>query len=351
MDRPRHRTTPDIEGASTVSAQDVAREAGVSQSAVSRAFTPGSSLAADKRARIISTAERLGYRPNPLARSLLHGRSNIVGVGVGDLANPFFVQTLQLLSDALSAANLRLMLFPASNEPSLQEVLDYRIDALVLLSVSLTSRLAAECRRAGVPIVLYNRTTDQGDASCVVGDNRTGARIIAAHLLAGGHRNMAFMAGSSQASTSIEREDGFAGYLAEQGCPPPLRECGDFSFEGAMAATRRLLVRADRPDAIFCANDTMALGALTVARTEFGLDVGREISIVGYDDVPMAAWPCFSLTTYSQPANWMVAQTIKQIQTLRKRPGHHETVVCEGNLVLRGSSRPAASGKGISAAE
>jgi DNA-binding LacI/PurR family transcriptional regulator len=124
-------------------------------------------------------------------------------VGVGDLANPFFVQTLQLLSQALETANLRLMLFPAHGsqgaEPSIQEVLHYRIDALVLLSVSLSSKLAEECRRAQVPIILYNRTTGQHDASCVVGDNTTGARSIAAHLLGGGHERLAFLAGTPKA--------------------------------------------------------------------------------------------------------------------------------------------------------
>ncbi|NMN04632.1 MULTISPECIES: LacI family DNA-binding transcriptional regulator [unclassified Novosphingobium] len=326
--------------APSVTVHDVAREAGVSQSAVSRAFTPGSSLAADKRERIIAAAARLGYRPNPLARSLIRGRSGIVGVGVGNLANPFFVETLQLLSDCLDRTGLRLMLFPAQGEPSIQDVLHYRIDALVLLSVSLSSMLATECRRAGVPIILYNRTTDQRETSCVVGDNAIGARSVAAHLLAGGHQRLAFMAGSPDASTNIEREAGFTAYLAEQGHPAPLRECGHFAFDAAMAATRRLLLRPDRPDALFCANDTMALAAVTVARHEFGLDVGREISIVGYDDVPMAAWPGFALTSYSQPASLMVDETVRLIHALRQSPKSHEAVVCPGTLVIRGSSRP-----------
>ena len=166
-----------------VTAFDVAREAGVSQSAVSRAFTPGASIAADKRARILAAADRLGYRPNPLARSLLRGRSSIVGVGTGDLANPFFVRTLQLLGDTLDAAGLRLMLFPVASghaaEPSIQEILHYRIDALVLLSVTPSSELTAQCRRAAVPVIHYNRTTTAHDASSVVSDNGIGARAIA----------------------------------------------------------------------------------------------------------------------------------------------------------------------------
>jgi DNA-binding LacI/PurR family transcriptional regulator len=326
---------------------DVAREAGVSQSAVSRAFTPGASIAPDTRERIIVAAEKLGYRPNPLARSLLRGRSNIVGVGVGDLSNPFFVQTLQLLSDALDAAGLRLMLFPARGgggdarpEPSIHEILHYRIDALVLLSVSPASDLAEQCRRAQVPVIHYNRTTPARDASCVVGDNEGGARAIAAHLLAGGHRRLAFLAGTPESSTNAQREAGFANYLAEQGAEAPLRECGDYAFEASMAATRRLLTRRDRPDAIFCANDTMALAAITVARHEFGLDLGRELSIAGFDDVPMAAWPGFALTTYSQPAARMVAETLRLILTLRAAPDRHEQVVAPGALVVRGSTRP-----------
>ncbi len=330
---------------SFVTAQHVAREAGVSQSAVSRAFTPGASVAADTRARIMAAADRLGYRPNLLARSLISGRSNIVGVGVGNLANPFFVQTLELLSRTLDQAGLRLLLFPAEGnaqgEPSINEILHYRLDALVLLSVGLSSGLAEECRKAKVPVVLYNRTTQDHAASSVIGNNDVGARTIAAHLLAGGHRHIAFIAGADGSSTNIQRESAFFAYLAEQGAATPIREAGHYTIEAATAATRRLLTRRDRPDAIFCANDAMAIAAINVARHEFGLDVGREVSIVGYDDVPMAAWPAFSLTSYSQPAQRMVDETLRLIRVLREDPGRHDDVVVDGTLVVRGSSRAA----------
>ncbi|MPT49051.1 MAG: LacI family DNA-binding transcriptional regulator [Sphingobium sp.] len=326
-----------------ITAQDVAREAGVSQSAVSRAFTPGARIARDTRAHIIATAERLGYRPNLLARSLNSGRSNMVGVGVGDLNNPFFVQTLQLLSHRLDEAGLRLLLFPAETggrpEPSIHEILDYRLNALILLSVGLTSDLAEECRRAQVPIVLYNRTTTNPDASSVISDNMVGARTIAAHLLAGGHQKIAYMAGTEGSSTNAQREEAFFSHLSQQGAAMPLLEKGEFRMEAASAATRRLLARPDRPDAIFCANDVMAIAAINVARYEYGLDVGRELSIIGYDDTPMASWPTFSLTTYSQPAARMVSETVRLVHNLQGMPSAHENVVLEGSLVVRGSSR------------
>lgn len=326
-----------------VTAHDVAREAGVSQSAVSRAFTPGASIARDTRHRIMATAERLGYRPNLLARSLINGRSNIVGVGAGDLGNPFFVQTLQLLSRALDEAGLRLLLFPVDDssrtEPSVNEFLHYRLDALVLLSTSLSSDLAEECRKAHVPVVMYNRTTRDHNVSSVIGDNEVGARTIAAHLLAGEHERIAFIAGTEESSTNTQRETAFLDYLAGEGVSPPIREEGHFSFEAATAATRKLLTRKSRPDAIFCANDIMAIAAINVARYEFGLDVGREVSIVGYDDVPMAEWPAFSLTSYAQDVHRMVQETVRLILALRVDPECHSDAIIEGALMMRGSSR------------
>ncbi|CDO35158.1 conserved hypothetical protein [Novosphingobium sp. KN65.2] len=149
----------------------------------------------------------------------MRGRSNIVGVGVGNVGNPFFVQTLQLLAEELDATGLRLMLFPARgerSEPSIREILHYRIDALVLLSVSPSSDLTEQCRRAQVPVIHYNRTTDLHDASSVVGDNEIGAHAMAAHLLAGRHERFAFIAGTPNSSTNREREREFCGYLAKK---------------------------------------------------------------------------------------------------------------------------------------
>lgn len=332
-----------------ITAYDVAREAGVSQSAVSRAFTPGASVAPGTRRRIMAAADLLGYRPNLLARSLTNGKSRIVGVGVGDLENPFFTQTLHLLSRALEEAGLRLLLFPIDDadqaEPSVNEMLHYRIDALVLLSTSLSSDLADECHKAHVPVVLYNRTTKSAGISSVTGDNDVGARTIAAHLLAGRHDRIAYIAGTESSSTNAQRQASFFDHLAEAGAPPPLLEHGHYSFEAATLATRRLLTSKAPPDAIFCANDLMALAAINVARFEFGLDIGREISIVGYDDIPMASWPAFSLTTYAQDAGNMVAETMRLILALREDPEGHCASVVRGALRIRTSSRAVGQGR------
>lgn len=331
------------ESRAVATATDVARLAGVSQSAVSRAFTPGASIAPQTRHRIQEAARQLGYQPNLIARSLTSGRSNIVGVGIGNLENPFFASTLEQMSVKLGEAGLRLLLFTSEVsviDTPVQEVLQYRLDALVLLSTSLSSTLAQQCQQANVPVVLYNRiAAESPDVSSVTGNNVIGGRAIASFLLAGGHQRPAFIAGLEASSTSRQREEGFVSALMEQGMGPPIRDNGLFTPEGAAAATRRLLSARERPDAIFCANDYMALVALDVAQAEFGLEVGREISIVGFDDIAMAGWPSFSLTTYSQSTAQMVDETIVIVQGFRNgdfAPVHR---VVEGQLVIRNSTR------------
>ncbi|WP_219894252.1 LacI family DNA-binding transcriptional regulator [Aquisediminimonas profunda] len=328
---------------SPVTAMDVAKVSGVSQAAVSRAFTPGASIAPQTRERILQAAQSLGYHPNQIARSLTRGSSSIVGVAVGNLHNPFFAESLEVLTLALESAGLRLLLFHMSEgqaEPSVGDVLHYRLDALILLSVSLSSTLVEQCRRANVPVVLYNRTTAVPTASSVVGSNVQGARAIAAHLLGGGHARFAFLAGHDSSSTSRERENGFTAFLSEHGHGLHGREIVNFDFNSAASATRRLLSSPNPPDAIFCVNDAMAIAAINVARHEFGIDVGRQMSIVGFDNIAMAAWPAFSLTTFTQPAVDMVARTVEIVRKVRGDPQLRVNAVVQGQLIVRGSSRP-----------
>lgn len=331
-----------------ITARQVAQQAGVSQSVVSRAFTPGARISDATRRRVIEAAARLGYRPNIFARSLTLGRSNIVGVGVGNLNNPFFADSLERLSVGLDRLGLRVLLFPAdlsgpSVKPAIREVLDYRLTALVLLSVGVSPALSAECHKADIPLVLFNRTSDDSGASSVVTDDEGGARAIAAYLLATGHRRIAFLAGTDMSSTSALREKGLCEYLHEHGAAQPIRACGNFEIAQAASAVRRLLTDKEPPDAIFCANDVMAIAAINVARFEFGLMVGREISIIGFGDIEMAAWPAFSLTTFSQPVGTMVQRTIDIIEALRKDPAMRVLHMVPGELKLRGSSRPVTS--------
>jgi DNA-binding LacI/PurR family transcriptional regulator len=194
-------------------------------------------------------------------------------------------------------------------------------------------------------VVLMNRRTESRSISSVTSDNRQGGALIAAFLAAGGHRRPAFMAGSENSSTSQDREEGFAHALAAQGLGTPLRAVGFYDFDRAAAAMRTLLEAPERPDAVFCANDHMALAAINVARVEFGLEVGRDISIVGFDDAGPAAWPVFGLTTYAQPLPAMVEQVVAVTCARLTDPASQAVrSIVPGWLTVRSSARLPSSG-------
>ena len=327
-----------------ITAHDVARMAGVSQSAVSRTFTKGASVSPKTRQKVEEAASALGYRPNQWARSLIKRRSNLIGVVAPSMENPFYSAVLEALSAAFEELGYRVLLFSTANhedsDPVLEEILGYRVEALVLVSASLSSRFAEECKQTGLPVVLVNRRNDSSSISSVTSDNAQGSKEIAQFLVAGEHRQLAYIAGKESSSTSRDREIAFVGALQNLGRPAPLREVGNYTFEGAMEATRRLLSSANPPDGIFCANDIMALGAINVAREEFGLTPGNNISIVGFDDIALAAWPVFSLTTYVQPVSDMVSRAVgiicAQLQN-PETPAIQEVV--RGQLIVRKSSK------------
>jgi len=325
------------------SAHDVARIAGVSQAAVSRAFTPGASVAKATQDRIFHAAKSLGYRPNLLARSLIKGESGIIGVVFGNPRSLFFMSAFHALSARLSQAQKHILVFTqegkATADGHVEDLLKYRVDALFLMGIGLSRKLAKQCRDKEIPVVFFNlRSREIKDFASVTVNNREGARQIAEHLLQQGYRRLAFMGGLTNSSTSHERESAFNKYLANQGLSAPMREVGSYDRDGAVLATRSLLSRKSRPDAIFCWNDYMALAAIDVARYEFGLEIGRELGIAGFGDIEQACWPSFNLTTYSQPVDTMIQEVAKILlaNPPSKRPEH---TIVDGVLKPRGSTQ------------
>jgi DNA-binding LacI/PurR family transcriptional regulator len=327
-----------------VTANDVARQAGTSQSAVSRVFTPGTSVSPETREKVLAAAASLGYRPNAIARSLITRRSRIVAVAMAYLNNQFYPDVLEALSDRLQAHGYQILLFTADRhaaaDPVLEQVLRYQVDAVVLASASLSSAFAGQCRQAGVPVVMFNRTNDDPDLWSVTSDNEQGGHAVARFLTGGGHRRCAFVAGLEASSTNRDRARGFARGLAEAGQAPALQAIGHYSYDGAAEAARQLLDHPQKPDAIFCANDHMAIACMDVARHRFGLSVPGDLSVVGFDDVGPARWPSYDLTSYSQPLLPMVDATVEVLLECMQdpsRPPRH--LVLGGRLVVRGSAR------------
>lgn len=330
-------------------AVDVARLAGVSQSAVSRAFSANASVSSKTRNKVLEAARILGYQPSFAAGSLVTGVSKIIGVAVAGLGHSFYAEIVQTLSTTLAAFGFRPMLFSLESEdksdPILNEVLRYRVDAIILVSANISSRFAEDCAQAGVPVVLLNRGIRSSSTAVVKGDDFGGAYQIGRFLTAGGHERYGFVSGPRQAMTSRERWRGFQTALSEAGVEDIAVIDGEFTYESGVKAAYRFLQLPKLPDAVFCGNDDMAIGFIDEIARQLGEVVGRDLSVVGFDDIPLARRFRYRLTTYRQPIREMARAAVHlAVQATSGKDTGRTATVLPGQLVVRLSSRLPTSG-------
>ena len=331
----------------TVTSIDVARLAQVSQSAVSRTFTPGASVSEATRIKVEEAARKLGYRPNAIARTLSTRRSRIIGLVMSYLENQFYPVVLEKLSQRLQRDGYHVLLFIADTRKTdtvLAEILQYQVDGMVMASTSMSSALALMCEEAGIPVVLFNRTTrnDNAVTSSVTTDNLQGGRLVGEYLARTSHRRVAYIAGLEDTSTNQLRERGLRDGLAGCGQTLYARAVGHYDFEGAKEAARTLFAvkPAQRPDAVFVANDHMAIAVMDVLRLELKMRIPRDVSVVGFDDVKQAAWGAYQLSSVVQDADAMIEATATLLlEAIEGEPSSH-AIVLPTRLVLRASSAP-----------
>ena len=327
-----------------VTSLEVAKLAGVSQSAVSRVYTSGASAAKKTILKVHKAAAALGYRPNVLARAMVSGKSRIIGLVVAYLENQFYPDAIEKLSTQLQEKGYHVLIFMASKtagniDSVVEEILDYQVEGIIVASVALSSQLAKRCHLAGVPIVLFNRSQDGEGLSCVTSDNFSGGAKAARFLLAAGHEKIGYIAGWEGASTQRDREFGFTAALQQAGMSLYAREVGNFSMEKASEATRRMFAK-NKPDAVFVANDHMAFAVMDTLRFELGLRIPEDISVISYDDVPAAAWPAYNLTTVRQRAEQMVQETVRILMEQIHGNGLQSQQISIGSpIIVRGSAR------------
>jgi LacI family transcriptional regulator len=295
MARPSHKPT----------SHDIARLVGVSQSTVSRALRRDPRVDPVTAARVVDVARQLGYAPNLSARNLVSARTRTVAVVVADIANPFYPQLVETLHEQLSRNGYRMVLFNERTDPRGDGAVDRFLssggaDGAVFLSVTLEPAVTQMLDATPVPIVLLNRDAPVSRVDRVTADHVGGAVAVGEHLIELGHRRIAFIAGPANTSTSRDREAGLTQALAARGLEVVPGRRGEFRYQSGLQGTTELLTGPDRPTAIFCANDVVALGAVDAAR-RLRIEIPRAVSIAGFDDIAMAAWHSFSLTTVRQP--------------------------------------------------
>lgn len=329
-------------GNGRLSSSDVARLAGVSRSAVSRTFTPGAYVSQETRGKVLHAADLLGYRPNMMARSLITNRTQIIGIVTTHLNNPFYATLLQRSVEEVQKLGMATLTFIAdetSNDELVSRLLSYRVDALLLTNTSLSSRMAARCAQGETPVIALNRYFENDTVTSVTCDNDGSAAAVADLLLDHGRRRIAFIGGRPDTSSSRDRERGFRRRLSERGALLHGSAVGNYEHGDGLAAARQLLSRPERPDAIFCANDLMALATIEVARTEFALKVPRDLAVVGFDNSDASSWPTYMLTSVDQNVDHMVALAIREAMAAisgSSAGGRHLQVA--GTLVERSST-------------
>lgn len=321
------------------SSVEVARLAGVSQSAVSRTFTPGSVASPSTRAKVLAAAESLGYRPNLLSRSLMTGRSDIVAVAVGALSNPFHVMTLESFTAGLQRTGRQVMLVQVEDEWALGSAVEllagYQVDA-ILSSLPVTEpEVVQALSRFGVPVVTLNSPATTDWVRTVVTDDAWAGAEMARLLHERGARRFGYVAGRSGTMGQERREAGFREGLRELGIDSYARAQGDHKHGGGYEAVRALYASGTGPDGLFCFNDLTAMGAIDGLRHEFGLRCPEDVLVAGYDNIAAAAWPSYRLTTVDIG---LAAVTESALALIASQAGEATEALARPHLVERAST-------------
>ncbi|MFB5191315.1 LacI family DNA-binding transcriptional regulator [Alicyclobacillus fastidiosus] len=298
-----------------VTASDIAKVLGLNQSTVSRALGNGS-VSPEKRELIIKTARELGYRPNGIARGLITGKSRMIGLITSDIKNPFYPEVIERFTNALRERGFYVLFVNSAGSDvendDITPLIEYETEGVISVAAHLSSSLVTRLQGYGFPVVLFNRYIQQSSCSAVSCDNFRGGEVVAELFIRTGHKRLAFVAGDPNTSTSRDRERGFRQALAQHSQPVPAVISGHYTYQGGYDAGLSLLQTEVPPDGIFCANDIMALGVLDAAR-HLGIRVPEDVSVVGFDDISLAGWKAYSLTTVRQPVAEMVNATVERL--------------------------------------
>ncbi|MBO6638458.1 MAG: LacI family DNA-binding transcriptional regulator [Roseitalea sp.] len=310
-------TGVDGSGAAAVKAQqrtrpssiDVARLAGVSQSAVSRAFTEGASVSKKTKEKVFEAARELGYKPSILPRILVTHRSQLVAVVIGGMYNPYYANLFELFTRRFQENGYQVLVFFVDHneyfDDAIPLIMRYRVDGIISALSLLSDDAADECAHMQVPVVLFNGKRQNKWVSSICSDNVEGGRQIATLLHSKGGKHFAYVTGK-ETLANTDRQAGYIGRLRELGIENVTIVEGDFHYDGGYLAADTLFSGDVRPDAIFCANDLMAIGVVECAREKYGLDTPKDFMIAGFDGAIFGGWPSYGLTSVRQNAEAMV---------------------------------------------
>lgn len=304
-----------------VTLKDIALDLDISLATVARAFQKDTIISEETRQLVLRRAQQLGYRANVFARSLATRKTRIVGVIMSSVNSPIYSEVLAKLSERIHRIDMSLMLIPGSYaqdfDASLQTLMAYNPDAILVFSGLLSDAAIEQAKDAGVPLIYFNRVSRDPDAYGVGCDNEAGAALVADLLIDSGHERLAFLSSGNDATTNIERMTGFVERTRMRGLPAPrIIPATGFSYQDGLNAALAARDQLASIDGLFCASDLLALGFADGARRRFGLRIPEQLSIVGCQNIALASWSSHDLTTLCLPIEQMVDETLTMLSSL-----------------------------------
>lgn len=328
-----------------VTSRDVARVAGVSQATVSRVMSSHPNVADATRARVLEAMEQTGYVPNAAARTMRTHRTGTIGVVVQRITNPFYPEVLECLAAELDAAGLRMILWNAAigsgEDAAIDSIQRRLVDGIIFTTATTESASLRAAIDLTAPVVLMNRTVQEFECDQVDSDNEAASGVVARYFAANGHQTVAHIPGPQDASTGRDRRAGFVRAAEESSLDviTPESSVRQFSHElGYMCMKQVLSSGKEPPTAVFCGNDITAIGALDCARS-LGVRVPDELWVVGFDDIAMASWESYKLTTSRQPVSAMCKASVELlVARLEDRSRSAVHVRYSNELIVRAST-------------
>lgn len=332
-----------------VTIKDIAKQAGVSHATVSRALNGNSAISDATTVKIRELASEMGYSPSAAARGLKTNRSSVIGVIVSHLDNPYFSEIVQGIEDEVQGTGYSLFfasshLNPENEKNIIKAFAEHRVDGVIICSIIVEKEQADTLRQHGMPIVVINRQSPDKFNGSISHDDLDGARQVTRHLLELGHHRIGYLGNKLAARINDQRLSGFQKESAAAGITPDasmICNCIGGEIENGFTGMNQLLSSPQRPTAVFCFNDLMAIGALK-ALSDAGIAVPSQMSLVGFDNIEYSAYTQPPLTTFDQPkrdigieAARLLLDLIQSEKPLSTFPSSH---VMRGQLLVRAST-------------
>jgi DNA-binding LacI/PurR family transcriptional regulator len=333
-----------------VTIKDIAKEAGVAHSTVSRALRGSSHISAETTRQIQQTALALGYLPSVAARSLKTNRTQALGVIVSNIDDPYFSEILQGIEEVAQSHHYSLFMAASQRDPGreaiiIQSMRQHRVDGVIVCSTTFSDEQSRQFSKYDIPIVVVNNQAAEDYRYSIYHDDVDGSRQLTRHLIDQGHHRIAYLGNSHSGRTTLDRLAGFRQEMESAGLPVPdnyIHEIPGNEIDGGDLAADYFWSLHDRPTALVCFNDIMAIGLLKSLQ-ERGVRVPQDLSVTGFDNIVFSNYTNPPLTTFDQPKRFIGQKaaelTLSLLDTASRTSVREQKIqILRGKLLVRGST-------------